>query len=225
MAAMEEAKKLLYEKVIKKFTLQEITKHKTEKYKNLIEMISRYPNYGVGFKVYRKWWPQNMFYHVRKVDLYSPRHGKVWGIKYINNELAGNKVEIVNEVLKRGMWQYSLYDPKYTEQVVTLDNGTTMDLGERQKLIDEKLIFYSERRKMMEVIKKPEKVKKIVKKPVAKAAPAAAAKGAPGKGGKGGKAAQAGGAGGAGGKGGAATGAAAGAKAAPAKAPAGGKKK
>jgi hypothetical protein len=28
-AAMEEARRLLYEKVIKKFTLQEITKHKT----------------------------------------------------------------------------------------------------------------------------------------------------------------------------------------------------
>ncbi len=68
-AAMEEARRLLYEKVIKKFTLQEITKHRTIKHKNLIEMISRYPGYGVGFKVNRKWWPEGMFLHVKQVHL------------------------------------------------------------------------------------------------------------------------------------------------------------
>jgi hypothetical protein len=56
-AAMEEARKLLYEKAIKKFTMAEITKHKGIKSKNLVEMLSRYPGYGVGFKVQRKWWP------------------------------------------------------------------------------------------------------------------------------------------------------------------------
>lgn len=36
-AAMEEARRLLYEKAIKKFALNEITKHKTIQNKNLIE--------------------------------------------------------------------------------------------------------------------------------------------------------------------------------------------
>ncbi len=45
-AAMEEARRLLYEKAIKRFTLEEVTKHKTLSYKNLIEMISRYPSKG-----------------------------------------------------------------------------------------------------------------------------------------------------------------------------------
>ena len=69
-AAMEEAKRLLYEKAIKKFTMQEIVKHKTIKHKNLIELISRYPGYGGGFKVYSKWWPENTFYHIRQVQLF-----------------------------------------------------------------------------------------------------------------------------------------------------------
>jgi hypothetical protein len=56
-SAMEEARRLLYEKAIKKFTLQEVTKQKTIKHKSLVEMLSRYPGNGVGFKVWAKWWP------------------------------------------------------------------------------------------------------------------------------------------------------------------------
>jgi hypothetical protein len=32
--------------------------------------MSRYPGYGVGFKVYSKFWPENTFYHVKKVHLF-----------------------------------------------------------------------------------------------------------------------------------------------------------
>jgi len=67
---MEEARRLLYEKAIKKFAMHEVTAHKTIKDKNLIEMISRYPGHGVGFKVYSKFWPANTFYHIRDVHLF-----------------------------------------------------------------------------------------------------------------------------------------------------------
>ena len=40
--------------------------------------------------------------------------------------------------MKRGMWRYELSDPNFTEQVVTLDNGATFNLGQMQKLINEK---------------------------------------------------------------------------------------
>lgn len=55
-AAMEEARRLLYEKAIKKFTLEEVTRQHKMSYKNLIEMISKYPGNGEGFKVWSKWW-------------------------------------------------------------------------------------------------------------------------------------------------------------------------
>lgn len=64
-AAMEEARRLLYEKAIKKFTLEGVTKHRLYKHKNLVEMLSRYPGHGVGAKVTRKWWPQGTFFHVK----------------------------------------------------------------------------------------------------------------------------------------------------------------
>ena len=91
-AAMEEARRLLYEKAIKKFTLQDITKHKAYSQKNLIEMLTGYPGYGEGFKVYHKFWPQGSFYHVKQVHLYGPRFGRIFGVLYQNNQIAGNKV-------------------------------------------------------------------------------------------------------------------------------------
>ncbi len=83
-AAMEEARRLLYEKAIKKFTLQDITKHKSLRQKNLIEMLSGYPNHGIGFKVQHKYWPADQFYHVRNIQFFAPRFGRVFGILYKN---------------------------------------------------------------------------------------------------------------------------------------------
>lgn len=69
-SAMEEARRLLYEKAIKKFTLQEVTHQHKFSNKNLIEMISRYPGHGVNFKVFHKWWPAHTFFHVKNVNLF-----------------------------------------------------------------------------------------------------------------------------------------------------------
>ena len=68
-AAMEEARRLLYEKAVKKFTMQEVVKHKDITVKNLIEMISRYPGNGQGFKVSSRYWPEGSFFHIQRVDL------------------------------------------------------------------------------------------------------------------------------------------------------------
>ena len=43
-AGLEEAKKLLYEKVVKTFTVEQVAKHKNLGIKNLIEHIGAYPN-------------------------------------------------------------------------------------------------------------------------------------------------------------------------------------
>jgi hypothetical protein len=146
-AAMEEARRLLYEKAIKKFTLQEVTKHKTIKHKNLVEMLSRYPGYGVGFKVHRKWWPENMFFHVKRVELQAPRFGKMWGVMYKDGAITGTKIEPIDGILKRGVWNYHNQDEAFTEPSITLDNGLTMDLARTQKLIDEKKEFLTKRSK------------------------------------------------------------------------------
>lgn len=69
---MEEARKKLFEKAIRKFTLKELVKHRTlgSGQKNLVELISRYPGFGSGFKVYRKTWPQNSYFELKNVHLF-----------------------------------------------------------------------------------------------------------------------------------------------------------
>ncbi len=80
---MEEIKKELYTKVIKKFTLHDIARHKTIRHKNLIETMSIYPRYGVGSKIKRKTWPKDKFIHVTKIELFVNfciTHFSVWSI-------------------------------------------------------------------------------------------------------------------------------------------------
>ena len=67
--------------------------------------------------------------HVKRVDLTGPRYGNLYGIMYRDNQISGNKIEKIDDVLKRGMWHYDLTDSAFTEQTVKLDNGVTMDLG------------------------------------------------------------------------------------------------
>jgi hypothetical protein len=67
-------------------------------------MLSGYPNHGVGFKVSNKHWPAGSFYHVKQMDLNAPRYGRLYGVYYENNQIAGNKIDKVAQVLKRGLW-------------------------------------------------------------------------------------------------------------------------
>jgi hypothetical protein len=48
--------------------------------------------------------------------LLGPRYGRLHGIKYKEGKIAGNKIEKIEEVLKRGMWNYQLNDAAFTEQ-------------------------------------------------------------------------------------------------------------
>ena len=69
---MEEARKKLFEKAIKRFTINDLVKHQAigSGQKNLVELISRYPNFGQGFKVYKKTWPENCYYKLTNVHLF-----------------------------------------------------------------------------------------------------------------------------------------------------------
>ena len=69
---MEEARKALFGKVIRKYTLPELVKHRSlgAGQKNLIELISRYPGQGMNFKVFKKTWNEGTFFHVKRVQLF-----------------------------------------------------------------------------------------------------------------------------------------------------------
>ena len=60
------------------------------------------------------------------------------GIKYENGQIANNKYERIPEVLKRGLWQYEVSDPKFTEPEVTMDNGMKYNIPYLEKKFQEK---------------------------------------------------------------------------------------
>lgn len=66
------------------------------------------------------------------------------------------------------MWQYQLDDAAFTKQEVTIENGNTYNLGETQRLIQEKHEFLRKRSKSMQWFVEPVKEVKASKKPVAK---------------------------------------------------------
>lgn len=56
-------------------------------------MLAQYPNNGVGFKIWRKTWPENKYiivteaqYKVFLVLNQGLRHAKFYGIKYFNDK-------------------------------------------------------------------------------------------------------------------------------------------
>jgi hypothetical protein len=69
---MEEARKKLFEKAVKKFTLKELVRHQSigSGQHNLVELISRYPGFGQGFKVFKKTWPADCYWHVKRIELF-----------------------------------------------------------------------------------------------------------------------------------------------------------
>ncbi len=65
----------------------------------------------------------------------------MYAIKYRDGKIADEKIIEVRDALKRGLWRFKLDDPDFTPQVVTLDNGMSMDLGNTHRLITEKKEF------------------------------------------------------------------------------------
>ncbi len=103
------------------FTLKDLIHHEKYQYKNLIEMLSEYPNHGVGFRISKIHWPENHWIHVLKVELDTNRLGRVYGKKYVDGLLSSDKLLNVEHTSTRGLWRY--------------------DLGDAMSIIDESLVY------------------------------------------------------------------------------------
>ena len=91
----------------KTFTREEILKPFTNRpYKNLFEMAGSHKSLGVGFRFWRKTWPENSYFTITRVKLDDIRHGKAWGILTWKG-VPSAKEEQIKSPLKLGTWQYS----------------------------------------------------------------------------------------------------------------------
>lgn len=109
----------IFKQGIKTFELKDLIKHRKIKDKNLLEMLSRFPGGGIGFKVYRKTWPPGMFYQVSHVNYKSPRFGNVFGNLYQKDKKQATYPQRIRGTSKRGVWVYEFTG----QEDVVLDNG------------------------------------------------------------------------------------------------------
>ncbi|CAK84676.1 unnamed protein product (macronuclear) [Paramecium tetraurelia] len=119
-------------KAIRTYTFNDLIVIGRHPYKSLPEMLAQYPNNGVGFKVWRKTWPENKFIIITEAHFKGLRNGKFFGIQYYNGRpLTPQPIKIRN-CSKRGTWKY---DTNNTSGVST--NGVYFsadDLKEYSKL-------------------------------------------------------------------------------------------
>src|SRR5690349_18158691 len=88
----------------KSFTIDSVTKYIHKKMKDLPEMLSSFPNLGIGFKVYLGH-KKDHYYIVENVKFLDNRNGKIYGYEYFKDERS-NKLEIIKNVNVSGRWNY-----------------------------------------------------------------------------------------------------------------------
>jgi len=134
----------------KSFTVDSVTKYIYKQMKNLPEMLSSFPNQGVGFKVYqgRK---KDKFYIVEKTNFQDNRHGKIYGIEY-NQDERSNRIELVNNANIRGRWNYEVNNLD-----CKTDNGLTYNIGYTERMISNKIEMLKKRENILNKLDTKEK--------------------------------------------------------------------
>ena len=125
--------------MIRRYTLKDAIKHTRYGYKNLAELLSRYPSHGMRFKVYHKTWSPGVYFEVRKVIMKSPNNAKIYGVKYWNGGRA-EQVERIGSIYKRGYWNYEIQP-----YVHRAENGMLYDVHGRAQLLKERDEFEAAR--------------------------------------------------------------------------------
>ena len=115
----------------KNFALADLIKHEKTKYKNLIEMITEYPNNGIGFRISKIYWPENHYIKIFKVDLVTNRIGKVYGRKFIDGVVESDEIIEVERTSSRGLWRYDIGDSFHQT-----DNGLVYTLEDMKRHFD-----------------------------------------------------------------------------------------
>lgn len=104
--------------VKKTFTLEDLIAPTNPKGRNLLEVVSQYPNKGINFKVRLPHWPVGKYYVLKKVEL--GRKEKIFGYLYENFSKKSYSLVEVQEAKTEYNWEYEL-----GKGSVTLDNGVS----------------------------------------------------------------------------------------------------
>ena len=112
----------------KTYTVDTLTKYMHRNLKSLPEIISSFPNHGLGFKVFTGY-KKDKYYIIEKVKFDDNRNGKIYGIEY-NKDERSNKEELIKNAYLKGRWNYEVNNL----DCVT-DNGQLYNIGYIEKMI------------------------------------------------------------------------------------------
>lgn len=110
----------LFKNALKTYTAKDVLTHKRAHALNVPEMLSLYPNHGVGFIIRKKDWVKGIHYEVRRAVykvlaslIQSHRSATFYGIKSSIDYSRTSKVRQayphrIQGLSKRGIWTYEL---------------------------------------------------------------------------------------------------------------------
>jgi hypothetical protein len=144
---------------IRKYTIDSVSKYSYIGVKNLVELLSLFPNFGQGFKVFLKKRAAD-YYIIDHANIKNNRHAALFGM-FHKNGIMQKKVEYIRNSLKPGLWNFEPTCSKYIT-----DNGIAYDIKRTEELIEEKKSLMEKRNKMLDIIdfKRQEKEEKKKKK-------------------------------------------------------------
>ena len=140
--------------VAKRFTLDKVVNFQHKAIRSLPELLSLYPNYGLGFKVFLRNDANKTYYYIDKLNLINNKNADFFGIKYTINGVTGNKVEKIKNTDKKGIWNFNV-----TPGRCVTDNGMEYDIKKIEELMDKKKQFLESREKALGLISKTKQIK------------------------------------------------------------------
>ena len=137
---------------VKRYTIDAVTKFSTKNKRNLPQLLSLFPNYGTGFKIYLKNDKDN-YYIVDRVIIKSNKHAKFFGILY-QKDVMIKKIDRLKYILKKGLWNF---EP--SSNITTTENGLEYNIARYEDLIYQKKNIIAQRGKLLD-LPNPLKTKK-----------------------------------------------------------------
>ncbi len=148
--------------VVRRYTIDSVSKFSTKFNRNLPQLLSLFPNYGVGFKIFMKH-NKDDYYIIDRSIIKSNKHAKLYGIPYEQGVMI-KKIEKLKYILKRGIWNFQ---PSST--VTTTENGLDYNIAHYEELIKQKKMIIEKRGKLLG-LPNPLKMKKDELKKIKEAA-------------------------------------------------------
>jgi hypothetical protein len=142
---------------IKRFTLDAVSKYSYKGVKTLTELMSLFPNFGMGFRLWRKS-NRDEYFILDKISVKNNRNAEFFGILHRNGE-ATKRVERIRTTQQDLGWNFEPLTTKcYT------DNGVEYDIKKYEELIAQKKKIIERRNKILEfqnpLVAQKEEIKK-----------------------------------------------------------------